>query len=265
MPLIGLGTYELLGKKCIETVKEALDIGYRHFDTAFAYGNHKEVGDGIRSAQRDQIFISTKLEIGLTQIDDENIEESVESTCDLALKELGLDYLDLLMIHWPDRSRPLEKIVAAMNKLIPKGKLRYAGVSNYTKHHLQDAYDADVSIAYNQVEFHPYLYQKELLEFAREHGTNLVAYRPFGKGELPEEEPHFAQIGQNYGKSAHQVILRWIIQKGIPVIPKASSRKHLQQNFSILDFELTAEEEKTIDQLDKHIRYCKTEWNEFDY
>lgn len=189
----------------------------------------------------------------------------MEKALDLALQELRVDYIDLLLIHWPIRERPLEAIFAAMQKLTEKDKLRFAGVSNYTKHHLQDAYDAGLSVPFNQVEFHPYLYQKDLLEFAASHGTRLIAYRPFGKGRLMEEEPLFEKIAKNHRKTPAQVILRWCIQKDVPVIPKASSREHLRENLDLFDFALSAEEEASIDQIDKFIRYCESDWNEFDY
>ncbi|NGX27145.1 MAG: putative oxidoreductase [Chlamydiae bacterium] len=246
-------------------MKEALEIGYRHFDTAFAYENHKEIAKGIKGFDRKSLFITTKLAIGLGQIDDRKIEKSVEAACDLALKELNLEYLDLLLIHYPDRNRPLEQILEAMHALVDKGKIRYPGVSNYTKHHLQDAYDAGLSVPFNQVEFHPYFYQKDLLEFARKNGTELIAFRSFGKGELIHKEPLFAEIAKAHGKTPAQVVLRWVMQKKIPVIPKASSKKHLLENFSLFDFVLTPSEEEKIDMLNKNFRYCESDWNEFDY
>lgn len=265
IPLIGLGTYKLIGKECTHAVKTALEIGYRHFDTAFAYENHKEIAAGIKGFDRSSLFLTTKLAIGLSQIDDQNVEASLEVAVDTALKELGTDYIDLLLIHWPDRARPIEKILDAMHGLALKGKIRSPGVSNYTKRHLQDAYDAGLAIPYNQVEFHPYLYQKDLLDFAKAHETQLIAYRSFGGGKLIDKEPLFATIGKKYQKTPSQVILRWTIQKNIPVIPKASSKKHLEENFAIQDFVLTPSEEAALDALNQNFRYCASEWNEFDY
>ncbi|MDN3506321.1 MAG: aldo/keto reductase [Simkaniaceae bacterium] len=265
IPLIGLGTYKLLGDDCIRAVKMALDIGYRHFDTAFAYENHKAIAEAISGFDRSSLFLTTKLAIGLGQIDDSNIETSLEIAVDTALKELRTDYIDLLLIHWPDKTRPIDRILLAMHKLVEKGKIQSPGVSNYTIRHLQDAYDAGLSIPYNQVEFHPYLYQKELLDFARAHGTELIAYRSFGGGKLIDQEPLFTSIGEKYGKTPSQVILRWTIQKNIPVIPKASSKKHLEENFALQDFALNSSEEAALDRLNKNFRYCISEWNEFDY
>lgn len=265
IPMIGLGTYQLLGKECVKVVQEALSIGYRHFDTAFAYENHKEVGEGIKGFDRSSLFITTKLAIGFTQIDDQNVATSVEKALDLALRELGIDYLDLLLIHWPDRKRPMNEILNAMEQMVEKGKLRFKGVSNFTQHHLQDVYDANLSVAFNQVEYHPYLNQKELLEFAKTHGTELIAYRPFGKGKLIYEEPLFQEIGDSLGKKRAQIILRWLFQKNIPAIVKASSFEHLTENYSVFDFELSDIDMEKIDSLNKNFRYTKADWNDFDY
>ncbi len=263
IPLIGLGTYNLLGHQCVKIIKEALAIGYRHIDTAHAYENHHAVGEGIKGFDRDKLFITSK--IALEQIDDKKIFDSVEKACDKVLKELRLEYLDLYLIHWPDRKRPMIEILKAMNGLIQAGKVRHAGVSNYTIHHLQDALDAKLSVAANQVEFHPYLYQKQLLEFCNQHGVQLIAYRPLGKGELLKVEPLFAQIGEKYGKTGGQIVLRWCVQKQISVIPKASSKKHLEENFNIFDFSLSDQDMKALDHLNKNKRYCDPDWEEFNY
>lgn len=265
IPILGFGTWLLSGKECENAVQLALDVGYQHIDTAFHYENHKEVGKAIKGHDREKIFITSKLSIGLGQIDDDHIEKSVEVALDTALKELDTDYLDLFLIHYPDRSRPLEDILEAMHKQVSTGKLRAPGVSNYTQHHLQDAYDRGIKVPFNQVEFHPYLYQRQLLDFANKHGTQLIAYRPFGKGELIGQEPLFAEIGEKYKKTEGQVILRWIIEKGVPVIPKAASEKHIKENFAVFDFSLSKKENEQIDALNKNLRYCAREWNEFDY
>lgn len=262
IPLIGLGTYSLREKECTEIVKMALDIGYRHIDTAFAYENHKAIAKGIKNFNREKLFLTTKLWM---RQEVSNVEKAVEELCDQALNELNCEYLDLLLIHWPDRALPMEAILEAMFQLVDKGKIRSPGVSNYTIHHLQDAYDAGLKVPYNQVEFHPYLYQKELLEFSKLHGTQLIAYRPFGKGKLLQEEPLFKEIGEHHNKTSAQVILRWILQKNIPIIPKASSQTHLIENFNLFDFELTSEEEAQMDQLNKNYRFCTGDWNEFNY
>ncbi len=265
IPLIGLGTWLLQGKECEKVVKMAIDIGYRHIDTAFAYENHKEVGKAIKGWDREKLFLTTKLGIGFSQVDDASVERSVEKACDLALKELDTDYIDLFLIHWPDRKRPLEEILAALHKMVEKGKVCNPGVSNYTEHHLQDAYDVGLQVPFNQVELHPYLNQEKLRVFCDKHGTKLIAFRPFGKGLLLREESLFDEIGKGYGKTGAQVILRWITEKGIPVIVKGSSRMHLSENFNCLDFDLTPQDLDQINLLNKDFRYCSKEWSEFDY
>lgn len=256
MPLIGLGTYQLLGKECIKSVQLALDIGYRHIDTAFSYANHQEIGKAIKGFNREELFITSKF--GL------DTDLSVEAACDLALKELKTEYLDLMLIHWPDRSLPLEEIYASLTKVAETGKVRSAGVSNFTEHHLHDLFDRGLKVPYNQVELHPYLTQKKLVDFCVKNGTQLISYRPFGKGALLKE-PLFAEIGKKYGKTGAQVILRWIVQQGIPVIPKAASEKHLRENFEIFDFQLTEDEMVKLDQLNRDQRYCDPDWDEFNY
>lgn len=261
--MIGLGTYNLLGKECGQIVKEALDIGYRHIDTAHVYGNHSVIGKAIKDFEREKLFITSK--IALDQIEDKDVEGSVNKACDLALSELNTPYLDLYLIHWPDRKRPMKEILAAMNGLFTAGKIRHVGVSNYTIHHLQDGMNAGLKIEANQVEFHPYLNQKELLEFCKKKQIRMIAYRPFGKGKLLQENPLFNEIGGKYHKSGAQVILRWLVQKDIPAIPKASSKKHLAENFSIFDFALSEKEMQSIDELNKNHRYCDPDCAEFNY
>ncbi len=258
LPLIGLGTYQLLGKECTRVVKLALEMGYRHIDTAAIYDNHAAIGKAISSFPREQLFLTSKLFL------DQLETLSVEDACDLALKELGLEYLDLYLIHWPDRTRPMDVILQEMSELVKKGKARRIGVSNFTIHHLQDVENLNVSIFANQVEFHPYLYQKKLQEFCSAKGIQLVAFRPFGKGALLED-PLFREIGQKLNKTASQVILRWIIQKGVPAIPKASSEIHLRQNLEVFDFALSKADMDRIDQCDRGQRFCDTDWSEFNY
>lgn len=260
IPLIGLGTYLLEGSRCRSSIKEALKIGYRHFDTAFAYHNHKEVGEAIARFNRDELFITSKFFLDRLT----HKEGSVEAICDQALKELNLDYLDLMLIHWPDQNYPMSEVFAELWKMVEKGKVRQPGVSNFTEHHLQDLYNDGLEVPYNQVELHPYLTQKKLLSFCRANGTRVIAFRPFGKGALVHEET-LGQIGSKHGKTATQVILRWLIQQEIPVIPKASSENHIRENFDVSDFQLDESEMRAIDGLNRDFRFCDTEWNEFDY
>lgn len=258
MPVIGLGTWRLSGKECVSAVKEALKLGYRHFDTAEVYDNQKEIGEAIAGFPRENLFITSKFWFA-----DAN-QASVGKMCNKALKELGVDYLDLYLMHWPDRSKPMNAILKAMHALREEGKIRNVGVSNFTIHHLQDLLERGISVSVNQVEFHPYLYQKELLEFCRARRIQLVAYRPIAKGAF-FDDPLLQQIGKTYRKTPAQVILRWIIQKGIPVIPKAASKKHLEENLNIFDFYLKEEDVASIDRLNKNQRFCDADWSDFNY
>jgi diketogulonate reductase-like aldo/keto reductase len=162
-PPVGLGTWELTGKECIRVMRLALSVGYRHIDTAYMYKNHKMIRKAIVNFDRRQLFITSK--IALEQVDLKKISASVEKACNLALKELGVEYLDLYLLHWPDHTLPLSKIFFAMQKLKEKGMVKEVGVSNFTIHHLRDLFRDGGLPAFNQVEFHPYLYQKELWDF----------------------------------------------------------------------------------------------------
>lgn len=264
LPLIGLGTWDLRGNECTEIVQTALDVGYRHIDTAHIYQNHVAIGKAIATFNRSQLFITSKLDPE-TQIDRANVAHSVNQACDLALKELNTPYLDLYLIHWPDRSLPLAQMYQAMNHLVEQGKVKRAGVSNFTIHHLEDLRKAGPTPWANQVEFHPYLYQKELLEYCRKHDIELIAYRPFGKGKLLPHEPILKTIGSAHGMSPAQVVLRWLIQKRIPAIPKASSKKHLQENLAAFDFVLSESEMAQLDQLNRGTRFCMPDEPEFLY
>jgi diketogulonate reductase-like aldo/keto reductase len=258
MPLVGLGTWRLVGKECTKAVSEALEIGYRHIDTAHVYENHAAIGEAIRDFPRKELFITSK--VWYEQLDPDTIEKGV----DRALNELETDYLDLYLIHWPDRKKPMAEVLSVMNKLVEKGKLKAAGVSNFTIHHLQDLLAKGIKPMVNQVEFHPYLYQKELLDFCKKQEIALSAYRPLAKGAFVKE-PILQKIGEKHGKNACQVCLRWMVQREIPVIPKSSGKKHLEENLALFDFTLNKEEMAQIDALNRNERFCDGDWTDFDY
>lgn len=232
----------------------AIEVGYRHIDTAFLYDNHKAVGRAIKHFDREELFVTSKILLGnaygISHVDFDNIVPSVNASVDLALSELQTDYLDLMMIHWPNSKVPMDQVLLALEQ---NPKVLSIGTSNFTEKHLQKLYDTGLKIPYNQVEFHPYLNQKELLDFCRDHGTELIAFRPFGKGKLLAET-----------KLAPRVILRWLFQKGIAVIVKASSREHLKENLEIFDFSLSDQEMEELDALNRNQRFCNQPWAEFD-
>ena len=215
LPLIGLGTWNLKGEECEKIVKAALELGYRHIDTAHVYSNHKEIAKALQGFDRNKLYLTSKLAIN-EQVDPSQPEKSVQEACEKALRELNTDYLDLYLIHAPNRNFPLETIFSSMVKLIKQEKVRSIGVSNYTIHHLEDLKNGGYKPFANQVEFHPYLNQRELLEYCRANQIKLISFRSFGKGKLLSEEQLFDQIGELYHKTGAQVVLRWLIQKGIP-------------------------------------------------
>jgi diketogulonate reductase-like aldo/keto reductase len=262
LPLIGLGTWNLRGHECTEAVKRALEIGYRHIDTAMGYENQEAIKKAIKGFERRQLFITSKFE--LEMIDLKKIPASVEEVCNLALKQLGTEYVDLFLIHSPDRKTPMTEVFKAMELLVKKGKIKKAGVSNFTIHHLENLLNDGHKPMANQVEFHPYLYQKELWEYCKTEGIQLIAYRPFGKGAILKDLV-LKKIGAAHDKSPGQVVLRWFFQKEIPVIPKAASEKHLGENFNILDFELSHAEIHSIEALHQNKRFCDWDDSEFDY
>jgi diketogulonate reductase-like aldo/keto reductase len=235
-------------------VREALELGYRHIDTAEMYENEREVGRGISdsSVARADVFVTTKL------WRDSLTRAAVPMHVDKSLKGLGTDYVDLLLIHWPNAEVPLEETLGAMTRLLEEGKARAIGVSNFPVALWREALEL-APVGVNQVELHPYLAQKELLAFARDRGLQLTAYRPIAKGRVAEE-PVIVEIARSHEHTPVQVSLRWLVQQGVAAIPKTGRRDHLQENFRIFDFELTDDEMKTIASLDRERRFVDPGW-----
>jgi len=246
VPALGLGTWRLSGGSCYEAVRTALELGYRHIDTAEMYGNDAEVGRAIRESgiARAEIFLTTKVPPG--KLSAKDAKRSAEDS----LKRLGLPYVDLLLIHWPSSEAPLGETLQAFAELKAAGKTRFIGVSNFTVALLTEAIERHgADLLCNQVEYHPYLSQRPVLAAVRRHGMMLTAYAPVAKGRAVGDKVLDA-IGRKYGKSAAQVSLRWLMeQDNVAAIPKASSRAHLAANLDIFDFALAAEDRARIDQL----------------
>lgn len=241
IPKLGLGTWQSEGDTCREAVEHALELGYRHIDTAQAYDNEDQVGQGINDSgvDRDEIFLTTK--IWYEQADPESVRRSTEES----LRKLDTDYVDLLLLHWPNDEVELEKTLEAMMELKDEGKTRLIGVSNFTAELLRKAVEI-APIATNQVEYHPYLNQDHILRLARENNMTVTSYSPLGRGRVPSDAG-LKKIGEKYKKSAAQVALRWHIQQdGVIAIPKANSADHREENFDIFDFELSTEEMDAI-------------------
>ena len=263
IPLIGLGTWQMKGDVCSDAVAKALEIGYRHIDTAAIYGNEEEVAAGIKASgvPREDIFLTTKL-----WIDDFGYEETLKA-CDASLERLGTGYVDLYLIHWPISSSDLHGTMKAMKELLDAGKIKAFGVSNFTIAHIEKAMkisrELDLPISVNQVEFHPGLYQKKLLEFCKENEIVLTAYSPLTRGDVSENGT-MKEIAERYSKTPAQVALRWMMDMDVVVIPKASSEDHIRENFDVDDFTLDDEDAKRIDGMGSDNRLIVPPFAEFE-
>lgn len=249
MPGFGLGVYKVEEEIAVEAVKTALKNGYRGIDTASYYKNEKGVGKGIKESgiPREEIFVTTKV------WNDEQGYENTLKAFEQSLDRLGLDYLDLYLIHWPVKGK-FKETWRAMEKLYEEGSVRAIGVSNFHVHHLKDLMkDSNIKPAVNQVELHPHLTQFDLRKFCQEQNIQIEAWSPLKKGRI-FDEPVLKEIADKYGKTPAQVILRWDIQHQIITIPKSTKEERIIENADVFDFSLTAEEMKRIDQLNKNER-----------
>ena len=245
LPGMGLGVFQVENDATAEIVKNAIEVGYRSIDTAAIYGNEAGVGEGIKQAlastglQRENLFITSKV-----WNDGLSYEETI-AAYEESLQKLGLDYLDLYLIHWPGKDKFAESW-KALEDLYEQGKIKAIGVCNFTAAHLQKLLSfARIKPVVNQVEFHPCLQQAELRSFCEKHQIQLEAWAPLMQGGLLEDETIskiISKIATKYGKSNAQVILRWDVQNGIITIPKSVRRERMMQNADIFDFNLTNEE-----------------------
>ncbi len=241
IPALGLGTWQLTGSQCREGVEHAIGLGYRHIDTAQMYGNEDEVGRGTASAgvDRGELFVTTKL------ADRNCASERVRSSVEDSLRRLGTDYIDLLLIHWPNEDVELAETLDAMCELQHVGVVRNLGVSNFPPSWVKEAVDHAPILA-NQVEYHPYLSQDEQLELAEQHDFALTAYSPLARGEVLDDEV-LVQIAEAHGATPAQVALAWLLQQPrVCAIPKAASAAHREGNLGAVDIELSDDEMRRI-------------------
>jgi diketogulonate reductase-like aldo/keto reductase len=260
IPALGLGTSGLRGDRCTEVVKKALKLGYRHLDTADMYGNHQAIAKAINESdvERDQLFITSKIQ-------SEDLEaEQLKKTADRLLAELDIKYFDLLLIHWPSPEVPIEESLKAMKELKEEGKAINIGVSNFTIPLLKEAlkFYPDL-ITVNQVEFHPTLYQKDLLDFTFKNDIILTAYSPLAQGEVFKNSV-LKSLGEKYDKTPAQLALRWLIEKNIVVIPKASSEAHLKNNLAIFDWDFPIDAAREMELLDQNNRLINPGYPNFE-
>ncbi|KAF5302641.1 hypothetical protein FQR65_LT08482 [Abscondita terminalis] len=285
MPIFGLGTWKSKPGEVTKAVEDAIDIGYRSFDCAFVYQNEKEVGLALANkiaegkVKREDLFITSKL------WNTYHKPELVEGALKQSLNNLGLEYLDLYLIHWPvgfKEGAELFPIDAegktlfsdvdyvdtwkAMEKVFKSGLTKSIGLSNFNKHQIERILEvATVPPSMNQVECHPYLNQKRLLEFCMSKGIFLTAYSPLGSPDRPWaqpgepsllDDPKLVALAAKYKKSTAQVLLRYQVQRGIVTIPKSVTKSRIEENFKVLDFELSSDDMDYIDTFDRNGRFC---------
>lgn len=255
VPSLGFGTYRLTGRACRRGVVDAIEMGYRHIDTAQIYGNESEVGDGLREAgvDRADIFLTTKVWM------DSLAPQDVRATTEESLRKLQTEYVDLLLIHWPAPDMKLAETLAAMNALKEEEKTRNVGVSNFTPELMEEAL-RHAPIFCNQVEYHPFLEQDALLELCRTNDVLLTAYCPIARGKVLRDDA-LREIGSRHGKSAAQAALRWLIQQDhVAAIPKASHSDHRMENLDIFDVELSDDDMARITSLSRDMRLVDPAW-----
>lgn len=252
MPVLGLGVYQSApGPETEQAVRWALELGYRHVDTARVYRNEADVGRAIKASgiPRSDIFLTTKLWNG-----DQGYDSAMRAL-EASLGDLQTDYVDLYLVHWPLEGKRKESW-RALEVLLKEGRCRSVGVSNYTERHLEELFgESSLVPAVNQVEFSPFLYQTKLLDFCMRRGVQLEAYGPLTQGKKLRH-PAVAEIAAKKGRTAAQVLLRWAIQHDIVVIPKSVRRERIEENSKIFDFSLSTEEMAKLNGLNENFRTC---------
>lgn len=245
IPTLGLGVYQIpQGDETENAVLSALKAGYHLFDTAALYGNEQDVGNAIRKSgiKREDIFVTTKLHPATVF----NIEKKFEAS----LKKLDLEYIDLYLIHLPTFRK--KNIWKFFEKIYKQGRIRAIGVSNFTIKDLKNLLEsAEIVPAVNQVEFHPFLYQQKLLEYCQSKGITLEAHSPLTHGKRLQA-PIVQEIAKKYQRSPAQILIRWILQHGLVVIPKTTNENHMRENADVFHFELTAEDMTRLDTINEN-------------
>lgn len=252
MPRLGLGVYQIAsGGASRRAVDYALKIGYRHIDTASFYGNEADVGRAVLESglPREQVFVTTKL-----WNSDQGYASAIKAA-EKSLRLLALDRIDLYLIHWPEPRKRADSW-RALIELRERGIARSIGVSNYTIAHLEELMASSAVVpAVNQVEFNPFLYQRALLDFCTAHGIALMAYCPLARAQKLHDE-RLRKIAAKHRKSAAQVMIRWILERGVGAIPKSSRPQRIRENADVFDFALDEDDMTTLDRLDEALRTC---------
>ena len=248
IPQLGFGVFQIDPKETKDATLAALEVGYRHIDTAEMYGNEKEVGEAVRASgiDRDDVFVTSKLNNSFHAYDD------ALAAFDQTLKDLDLGYLDLFLVHWP-MPDVLDYVETwkAMEQIYESGRAKAIGVSNFQPHHLRRLHaETTITPAVNQIEVHPYLTNDEVRAFDAEHGIATEAWSPIAQGKVLDD-PTIVRIAENLGKTPAQVTLRWHLQRGDIVFPKSVTRSRVEENFALFDFELSEGDMATLTGLDR--------------
>ena len=252
MPLLGLGVWDAKsGKETYDAVIHALKSGYRHIDTAEMYGNERDVGSAVIDSglTRKDVFITTKLwDSGM------GYDHALKSF-DISLRKLNLEYVDLYLIHWPEKGSKLE-IWSALERIKKEGRCRSIGVSNFAPKHLKEILtSADLPIAVNQIEMSPFLQQQEISSFCIKEKIHLTGYCPLARGTR-FNNPILCRVAEETNKTAAQVMIRWALQSGHTVIPKSARPQRIEENADVFDFKLTEDQMKMLDELEEGLRFC---------
>jgi 2,5-diketo-D-gluconate reductase B len=235
IPQIGLGTMTLSGEQGVAAIKSALDVGYRHLDTAAVYDTEKENAEALRQSgvKRDDVFITTKIR------PDDAMPDAFARKLDECLANLKVPQVDLLLIHWPSKTVPFKRTIGALCKAKKDGKTKHIGLSNFTTKMLDEVWDLTTEpFVCNQIEVHPFINQEKVINACEKRGMAVVAYCPIARGKVPGAEA-LDRIGKAYGKSAAQVSLRYLAQRGIIPIPRSTKPEHIKANLEIFDFKLS--------------------------
>ena len=253
IPQLGFGVFQVEPGDTVEAVTTALQAGYRHIDTAEMYGNEKEVGEAVAKSglAREDVFVTSKLS------NDAHLPDDARAAFDLSLEELGLDYLDLFLIHWPLPTRYDGDFVSTwrtLEEFYRDGRARSIGVSNFQPHHIRRLHaEAEIPPAVNQIEVHPYLTQDDVRAFCAEHQIAVEGWSPIAQGEVLED-PTINEIAGRARKTPAQVVLRWHIERGDIIFPKSVTASRIRENFDIFGFELSGEDVEAISALNKDQR-----------